>query len=100
MPVENTGATGTRDSHWRESIFRNELMTGYLSGIPNPMSAMTVASLQDLGYTTNSGAASAFMLTTTGALQSGALIELGGSEHITSPRYRVDRTGTRRPMSF
>jgi hypothetical protein len=100
VPVENTGGAGTRDSHWRESVFRNELMTGFISTPPNPMSAMTVASLQDLGYTTNAGAASAFILTTGSILQSAPLMELEGSEQVISPRYRVDRTGTRRPMSF
>ena len=28
VPVENEGGPGTRDSHWRESVFRNELLTG------------------------------------------------------------------------
>src|SRR5688572_24721318 len=62
VPVENTGSSGTRDTHWRESVFRSELMTGFMSSVPNPLSAMTVASLQDLGYTTNSGAAAAYFL--------------------------------------
>jgi hypothetical protein len=50
VPVENTGGAGTRNSHWRESVFRNELMTGFVAGPPNPMSRLTVASLKDLGY--------------------------------------------------
>ena len=50
VPVENTGGVGTRDSHWRESIFKNELMTGFVGEKGNPMSRMTVASLEDLGY--------------------------------------------------
>lgn len=28
VPVENSGGPGTRDSHWRESLFKNELMFG------------------------------------------------------------------------
>ena len=28
VPVENTGGLGTRDSHWRETVFHNELMSG------------------------------------------------------------------------
>jgi len=51
VPVENTGGPGTRNSHWRETVFRNELMTGFVGTANNPMSAMTVASLADLGYT-------------------------------------------------
>jgi leishmanolysin len=50
VPVENTCGAGTADSHWRESVFDNELMTGFISGTPNPMSRTTIASLQDLGY--------------------------------------------------
>jgi hypothetical protein len=50
VPVENTGGPGTRNSHWRETVFRNELMTGFVAGPPNPLSRMTIASLKDLGY--------------------------------------------------
>lgn len=50
IPVEGTGGPGTWNSHWRESIFQNELMTGYIGSGANPLTAMTIASLQDLGY--------------------------------------------------
>jgi hypothetical protein len=96
VPVENTGAIGTRDGHWRESIFENELMTGYLSGTPNPLSAITVASLQDLGYTGNTAAADAFPvlgLTAPGA--GGPSIDLAEHEIIVRPLFRVDRYGNR-----
>lgn len=53
VPVENGGGQGTRDSHWRESLLENELMTGYLNNGINPVSLITVASLADLGYTVN-----------------------------------------------
>lgn len=62
LPVENNGASGTRDSHWRESVFANELMTGYLNSGSNPLSRMTAASLKDLGYQVNLGAADAYNL--------------------------------------
>jgi hypothetical protein len=53
VPVENTGGQGTRDGHWRESIFKTELMTGYAEqpGTPMPISRITVGQFQDLGYT-------------------------------------------------
>ena len=51
VPVENTGGAGTRDAHWRESVFRSELMTGFVNLGVNPLSRMTIASLQDLGFT-------------------------------------------------
>lgn len=36
---------------WRELALGNELMTGFLdAGTPNPLSIITVGSLQDLGY--------------------------------------------------
>jgi hypothetical protein len=50
VPVENTGGSGTADSHWRESVFANELMTGFIGGGGNPLTGMTIGSLQDLGY--------------------------------------------------
>lgn len=54
VPVENTGGQGTADAHWRESVFNNELMTGFLnSGVPNPISRVTVGQWQDLGYQVN-----------------------------------------------
>jgi hypothetical protein len=51
VPVENSGGPGTRDAHWRESVFGNEIMTGYLNSGANPISRVTVASMADLGYT-------------------------------------------------
>lgn len=53
VPVENSGGSGTADVHWRETVFRNEIMTGYLNSGLNPLSRVTVASLQDLGYAVN-----------------------------------------------
>jgi hypothetical protein len=54
VPVENTGGPGTRDSHWRESIFRTEIMTGWIGpGTNLPISRVTVASLADIGYQVN-----------------------------------------------
>ncbi len=62
VPVENTCGAGTADAHWRESIFDIELMTGFISGTPNPLSVTTIASLQDLGYSVNSLEADAFTI--------------------------------------
>jgi len=50
VPVENTGGPGTADGHWRESVFRNELMSGFIAAPGNPLSRLTVASLLDMGY--------------------------------------------------
>jgi hypothetical protein len=62
VPVENMGGPGTADAHWREAIFGNELMTGFVATPPNPLSRLTVASLQDLGYVVNLDAAEPYNL--------------------------------------
>jgi Leishmanolysin len=60
VPVENTGGAGTRDGHWREATFGNELMTGFLDTGKNPLSRLTIASLKDLGYVVNLNAADVY----------------------------------------
>jgi hypothetical protein len=62
VPVENHGGQGTANSHWRDAIFDAELMTGFVNVGGNPMSAMTIASLQDLGYTVDMTAAEPYQL--------------------------------------
>jgi hypothetical protein len=62
VPLENTGGPGTRDVHWRESVLRNELMTGFLNQGANPLSAVTAASLRDLGYVADDAQADAWSL--------------------------------------
>jgi len=62
VPVENTGGAGTRDSHWRESVFKNELMSGFIAAPNNPISKLTVASLKDLGYVVAMNAAEPYAL--------------------------------------
>lgn len=61
IPVENSGAAGTANAHWRESVFNDELMTGYI-GATNPMSAVTIGAFGDLGYQVNLGAAEPYGL--------------------------------------
>jgi hypothetical protein len=62
VPVENTGGSGTRDSHWRDSTFTNELMTGWAGpGTNLPLSVITIGSLADIGYTVNYAAADTYV---------------------------------------
>ena len=68
-PIENCGSgapsscgVGNWLGHWRETTFRNELMTGFISAPGNPLSRMTIGALQDLGYVVNSAAADAYSL--------------------------------------
>lgn len=63
VPVENSGGAGTMNAHWRESVLKNELMTGFLNAGSNPMSLVTVRSLADMGYTVDTSAADSFFLT-------------------------------------
>ena len=62
VPVEATGGPGTANSHWRETLFRNELMSGFVSAAGNPLSRMTAASLADMGYKVDLGAAEPYAL--------------------------------------
>jgi hypothetical protein len=55
VPIEGTPCgAGTRNSHWDEATFFNELMTGFLNtasaNFYNPLSRMTSAAMHDLGY--------------------------------------------------
>ena len=62
VPVANRGGPGTREGHWRESVFANELMTGIINAGDNPLSRLTIASLEDLGYRVNPDAAEPYNL--------------------------------------
>jgi hypothetical protein len=62
VPVANVGGAGTRDSHWRETVFANELMTGTIAEAGNPLSRLTIGSLQDLGYVVDLEAAEDYRL--------------------------------------
>jgi hypothetical protein len=62
VPVENTGGQGTRDAHWRETAMGRELMTGFMNNGSNPMSLVTIASLQDLGYQVDASKADTYSL--------------------------------------
>lgn len=75
VPVENTGGPGTADSHWRETVFRNELMSGFIGAPGNPLSRMTVASLGDLGYQVDLEAGEPYVLPNLMALaEKGSLV--------------------------
>ncbi|MDT8340129.1 MAG: leishmanolysin-related zinc metalloendopeptidase [Longimicrobiales bacterium] len=63
VPVENVqGEQGTRDVHWRESVMTIELMTGFINNTFNPLSVVTAASMEDLGYTVDLTAADGYSL--------------------------------------
>ena len=69
VPVENAGTRpGTDDGHWRKSVFGNELMNPNVEPVM-PLSAVTIASLADLGYTVRMNLADAYRLPGAAALR-------------------------------
>lgn len=62
VPLDNVGGPGTRDVHWREAVFGNELMTGFLNDGVNPLSRVTIACFEDMGYAVDYGAADPYTL--------------------------------------
>jgi Leishmanolysin/Bacterial Ig-like domain (group 1)/Bacterial Ig-like domain (group 2) len=93
VPVEDTGGAGTADSHWRESVLDTELMTGFVAAAGNPLSAITVRSLADMGYAVNQAGADPFTFTPTarqGPPRPGVHLE---NDIISGPIYRIDRKG-------
>jgi hypothetical protein len=83
------GGEGTREGHWRESVFDTELMTGFDDPGRNALSRLTIASLQDLGYQVNYEVADAYILPfralTPGAVRAKEANQCG----ITYPEFEV-----------
>ena len=67
VPVENTrGGLGSQDSHWRESVLDNELMTARVGeAVSHPLSAITIQSMADIGYVVDVTQADAYTLPST-----------------------------------
>ena len=64
VPVDNQAEEGSSDAHWREPVLLLELMTPELTpGIPNPLSAITIGSLADVGYSVDFAGADPFIAT-------------------------------------
>ena len=104
VPVENSGSTGTRDAHWRRSIFTNELMQGYAQPGGMPLSRITVASLTDMGYVTAMTGADSYsflnamrsMARGTGETMSQVTAMSFGDDIAEAPLDEVERNGARR----
>ncbi len=91
VPLANVGGPGTRDGHWREAVFANELMTGFLDTGANPISRLTIGAFEDLGYTVDYMAADAYRLPTASELLTHrSTRELHGRDCIIAiPQQRV-----------
>jgi hypothetical protein len=67
IKLEDQYGPGTCEGHWKESVFGTELMTGFLNGnVPNPLSRMTFASMQDLGYSIDLSKADSYSIPAAG----------------------------------
>jgi hypothetical protein len=94
VPVENEGEQATADGHWRESVFGNELMTGFVDiGVLEPLSAITLESLVDQGYTVNTSAADPFTLSLGFRAQGGVARVSLGNDIAPLPIRLLDRNG-------
>ena len=65
VPVENGGTRGSADSHWRESVFENELMTPFLSAGIEPFSIVTIEAMADLGFSVDPSVADSYRIANT-----------------------------------
>ena len=108
VPVEAGGGAGTTLSHWRESVMTNELMTGFINSPgPNPLSAITIESMADLGYTVDVSAAELWPTPGSGmtAVVEGraapASVVVAAPPHtvLHGPRFAVTRSGGIVPLS-
>lgn len=100
IPLEFGRGAGSDDSHWRETSFVNELMTPAVNVSPNPMSAMTIASMGDLGYTVNLAAADTYVLSSSivadlSALRTAQGFAIAADTHdeVVRPTWSISRDG-------
>ena len=94
VPVEGTGGAGTANSHWRESTFDTELMTGFIDASPNPLSRMTIMSMADLGYAVNTADEDSYaipggLLRASGSTGAGPLHRTGWERRLQTTDLRV-----------
>lgn len=85
-----SGAVGDSCGHWSESCLTNEILTGGLDNGSLPISRMTVATLDDLGYKVNYDAADTF--------QSNNFAD--SCECRASKRRRLSRRGQKKAEAF
>jgi hypothetical protein len=88
VPLENEGGLGTVIGHWREDVFDDELMTGYLGSRPAQLSRLTIAALADLGYGVDLSQADPY------ELPSGAAARAHADEH----EHEIGHTQPIRPF--
>ncbi len=82
VPVENNNP-----AHWRDSVLGLELMTPVVAtGVRDPLSAITIRALEDMGYKVNAGLAQAFALPSPDI--AGEIVEEGPVIDLSNDVYR------------
>ena len=87
---------GIWDGHWRETVLNAELMTAWTEeGVPEPMSAITIQSLADMGYAVDLTAADPYRLPEVDAdhAQESARLIHYGDDIWRVPMIVADRAG-------
>ena len=59
MPLENRVGGGSRDNHWRHSVFQNEVMDTHGG---QHLSEITIAAFEDMGYEVDYSQADAYRI--------------------------------------
>ena len=96
VPVQSGAVAGSSDTHWRERVFGDELMTPYMSVSDQRLSLVTIESLADLGYGVDLTKAESFTLSDAGLagreVPKGRVIYLG-DDISRNPVTVVDQKG-------
>lgn len=93
VPVENTGGRGTFGGHWRTSVFRTEMMVGYVNA-SMLLSTVSIASLTDIGYRVHGDAAEDYRFPTASLLAPGRALVQGAWEEPRGPVRLITPEGT------
>lgn len=100
VPVENNELFGV-DTHWRELVFWNELMSGFRwsddTGI-DPLSAITIQALADMGYAVDVSQADPYTLPTPSAKRPVHAEDGRPACRVIPPAWAVDPDGQRVPI--
>ena len=98
IPLESLGGAGSNNSHWRELVLDNELMTPFYNlGAVNPISELTIAAMEDIGYEVSYDLADDYEIPESSLAGARAgppdkLIDLSGDTPAVT-RYIIDETG-------
>ncbi len=90
IPVEDEFGVGTRCGHWDEATFKTELMTGFVASGQMPLSRMTAASLQDMGYGIDISAADSYSLP---SIYSTSIDQFELNEELIYPEFKINSFG-------